>query len=168
MGVLSQEVSNVQNPALGAVLLWRFASGYGLGSKVNSPSPLPLLFIVLPIILHEETAVFIANTRRTSGLRAFVNKFAASNIARNDMILAIQDRSLKMRDLSLDSLRIAITSKLISVDTANGSVIPLSSTPLNTGVPESVKILLKNAEKLGYWCSEVSLYEISTILKVAF
>lgn len=39
------DVMYVQNPALGAVLLWRFTCGYY--SNENRPVPFPLLFVVL-------------------------------------------------------------------------------------------------------------------------
>lgn len=54
MTVLNRETKLIQNPALGSVLLWRFTTGYAEGSEVNSPTPLPLLFLVLPIALHQE------------------------------------------------------------------------------------------------------------------
>ena len=168
MTILNRETQSIQNPALGAMLLWRFTSGYAQGSKVSSPTPLPLLFIVLPIILHEETAHFIGSTLQKSGLRAFVNKFSDSSVSKNDLVLTIHKRSLMMRNLSIDSLKLAIASKLIALDPSKGVVIPLSLTPPKTGIPESIKPLLKEAEKLGFWCSEVSLHEVSVILKVGF
>lgn len=168
MGALSQETQIVQNPALGAMLLWRFTSGYELGSKAKSPVPFPLLFIVLPITLHQETAQLIASTRQASGLRAFVNKFSDSKVSKNDLILAINERAIKMRKLSMKSLTFAVASSLLAVDVGDGVVIPLSSTQPKAGVPKSVRTMLQCAERLGHWCSEVSLHEISVILKVRF
>jgi hypothetical protein len=94
MGALSQETQLVQNPALGAMLLWRFASGYERRSNIHSYAPLPLLFLVLPVTLHQETARFIASTRQASGLRAFVNKFSDSSVSKSDVLLAINDRAV--------------------------------------------------------------------------
>src|SRR5262245_43605485 len=51
MSVLSQEVWQVQNPAVGAVLLWRFVVGYQQARDDASSCPLPLVFIVLPTLL---------------------------------------------------------------------------------------------------------------------
>ncbi len=168
MSILSQETQNVQNPALGAMLLWRFATGYEQGSNTHNPTPIPLLFIVLPIILHEETASFIKSTRQPSGLRGFASKFSASSNAKNDLILSIQGRALRMRKLSTDSLRQAIASKLISTVTAKGMAIPLTLISPRSEIPKAVEELCKQAEKLGVWCSQVSLYEISVILKIGF
>ena len=60
MSLLSQEVHFTQNPALGAALLWRFSVGFNESHPVRGFAPLPLLFVVLPTILHQETAEQIA------------------------------------------------------------------------------------------------------------
>jgi len=168
MTILNQETRNIQNPALGAMLLWRFTTGYAEGSKVSSPTPLPLLFIVLPIMLHQETAEFVKSTRKTSGIRAFVAKFAEPKTSKNDLLLAIHERSINMRNLSMDSLRQAIVSKLILIDFTEGVAIPISKTQPKTDIPKSVSPLIRGAEKLGLWCSKISLYEVSVILRVGF
>lgn len=168
MGALSRETQIVQNPALGAMLLWRFASGFESGSRVSMPAPIPLLFIVLPITLHHETAELIASTRQASGLRSFIGKFSESRISKNDLILALNERAIRMRKLSMESLNLAISSSLIALDTERGLAIALSLTEPKTGVPKPVRTMLQCAERLGYWCSEVSLHEVSAILKVRF
>ena len=168
MTILNQETRNIQNPALGAMLLWRFTTGYAEGSKVSSPTPLPLLFIVLPIMLHQETAEFVKSTREKSGLRAFAAKFAEPQTSKNDLLLAIHERSIKMRNLSMNSLRQAIASKLILIDSTEGVAISISKTQPKTGIPQSVRSMIRGAEKLGSWCSELTLHEVSVILKVGF
>jgi len=39
MSALDREVNAVQNPALGAVVLWRFACGYQFASQLGEPAP---------------------------------------------------------------------------------------------------------------------------------
>ncbi len=168
MAVLDAEILNVQNSALGAALVWRFACGYREGSGSKDATPLPLLFIVLPITFHEETSQFIKSTRRNSGLRGFTAKFNLSRVARNDLLLSIQARSLQMRRLSLESIRMAISTSILSVERESGRAFPLSVTAPKVGIPKSVKVMLQNSEKLGFWCGQVSLHEISMILKVGF
>jgi len=168
MSNLSQETRNVQNPALGAMLLWRFTVGYEDASKVKASAPLPLLFIVLPIIFHQETSELIPTTFKSSGLRNYVNKFLESKISKSDLVYAIHDRAIRMRRLSLESLGLAAASKLLSIDKQNGSAFSLSSSPAKSGIPESVRTLLKSAEKLGFWCGSISIHEVSVILKIRF
>lgn len=168
MTVLSREVDIVQNPALGAALIWRFTCGYRDGCLHKDATPLPLLFIVLPITLHQETSQFISSTRRKSGLRGFANKFNDSKVAKNDLILSIHERAIQMRSLTLDSLRIAHSSNLLSIDKESATVFPLSLTLPKAGVPPSIRTMLQHVERLGFWCGQVSLHEVSIILKVRF
>ncbi|TKB82884.1 MAG: hypothetical protein E8D44_10315 [Nitrospira sp.] len=165
MNVLADEVRLVQNPALGAVLLWRFVSGYWEGHQQRSSTPLPLCFLVLPIVLHEQTAVFVKSTHKTSGLRAFATKFGESKISKQDLLLAIHERAKAFRELTLESLQLALSAKLVHLD-LNGEIFPLSRTRPQVGVPDTVKPLLKESEKLGYWFSQLTLHEIASILKV--
>jgi hypothetical protein len=168
MSVLSQETRNVQNPALGAMLLWRFTVGYEEASKVKAPAPLPLLFIVLPMIYHQETSELISSTLKASGLRNYVNKFLDTKTSKSDLVYSIHDRAIKMRGLSLESLGLATASKLLSVDQQNGAVFSLSTSSAKSGIPQSVQSLLKSAEKLGSWCGAISMHEVSVILKIRF
>lgn len=168
MRTLSQETERVQNPALGSMVLWRFTAGYERGSGKGMATPIPLLFLVLPIIFHEETARLLKGTQERSGLRYFAGKFSSSAVSASDLLLAIQKRALDMRQLTTESLAIALSSGLISIYCDTGRAVPLSSSPVRAGIPSSVNAMLKSAEKLGVWYSQISLHEISFILKVDF
>ena len=50
MRALSKEVYAIQNPALCAVLLWRFACAYNQHHPDRAHVPLLLFFIVLPMV----------------------------------------------------------------------------------------------------------------------
>lgn len=168
MNTLSKETRIIQNPALGAFLIWRFTVGYEQGSKNKDGTPLPLIFIVLPILLHPEISEFIMNTREASGLRAFAGKFASARVSKSDLLFAINKRAIKMRSLTMHSLNLALNARLAALAPENGIVIPLSNTPPKSGVPASITPLFKASEKLGVWCSQISLHEVSIILKVGF
>jgi hypothetical protein len=118
--------------------------------------------------MHEETAQFVTSTLEKSGLRTFADKFSNSANVKSDLLLAIHDRSLQMRELSMSSIRLGISSNLLLLDPGVGMAMPISETAPKSNIPSSIRPLLKGAEKLGVWCSAVSLYEISLILKVAF
>lgn len=158
----------MQNPALGALLLWRFAASYEIHSQTREPTPLPLLFFILPILFHEDTVAFIETTRISSGLRAFADKFSDSSNAKNDLLLSIQRRAVQMKGLTRDSLLHAFTSRLLTIAPEKGNVISLSTTEPRAGVPASVRGLSKQAAKLGAWCAKLSLHEISITLRIAF
>lgn len=167
MATLTQETRNVQNPALGAVLLWRFATGYSGHHKTSDHPPIPELFIVLPIIFHHETFEILKGTNRPSGLHGFADKFSRKAVGKSDVLLGIQSRALLWRKLTMESLHLSIATRLLTVSRSEATAIPLTTTS-SRGAPKSVKTLISNAEKLGEWCSELSLFEIGTILKVGF
>jgi hypothetical protein len=167
MGILSSEVRNIQNPALGAGLIWRFVCGYVAEHASSNPVPLPLIFLVLPTILHQQTESFIQGTQKSSGLRAFAAKFGAPKNCKQDLLLTINIRMLTLKNLSLESLRIALATRLIHLET-DATVIPLSKTKAIAGIPNDIRTMMNNAEKLGAWCAPLTVHEIATTLKVRF
>jgi hypothetical protein len=162
--MLAREVQNVQNPALGAALVWRFCCGYVEAHRINASPPLPLLFLVLPIILHQATSEFVKRTYKSSGLRAFAAKFGDSSVSKQDLLLQIQERSIRWRKLSLQSIELAVAGKLVTFEDT-GEVIPLSRTKAR-GLSDEVKQLMDLAEKLGAWFGELTVHEVVTTLKV--
>lgn len=162
MTAILNEVQAMQNPALGATLLWRFACGFAPESSPNG-TPLPLAFMVLPLAFHARSLEEVAGTQAASGLRKFEEKFAD----RGDVLLSIQPRMLAMRDLSLRSLRIAIRTGLVTLVPKEAVLWPRSrSAP--PAEAKAVSDILKSVEKLGSWCREVSLFEVAGLLKVEF
>lgn len=164
MTMLAREAQNVQNPALGATILWRFCCAYSASHPTNDPPALPVLFVILPIVLHQATTELLRRTRPSSGLRAFAAKFGDSTISKQDLLLQIHDRSLRWKALTLQSLQLAAAGRLVHL-TDSGDVVPLSKTKAR-GLPEDVKLLLADAEKLGAWCGLLTLHEVTTTLKV--
>lgn len=161
---LAREAQNIQNPALGAALLWRFSCGYVEAHPGGDPPRLPLLFVVLPIVLHQATVELLRRTRPSSGLRAFAAKFGDSQVSKQDLLLQVHDRAVRWRPLSLESIELAAAGRLIQLS-EGGEVIPLSRTKAR-GLPDEVKQLMADAEKLGAWCGQLTLHEVTTTLKV--
>jgi len=163
---LNREVAAVQNPGLGALLLWRSASGYSQVHERAEDIPLPLLFLVLPIVLHQETTALLAATQKASGLRKFVEKFQLAAHSKTDLLLAIGPRAHAMRRLTAHSLGIAILSHLLVIDPSTATAVAVSTTPAIAGIPTSVRPMLNAAEKLGNWFADLTLYEIALLLQV--
>jgi Family of unknown function (DUF6521) len=130
--------------------------------------PIPLLFLVLPIVLHKQTAELLSSTQERSGLRKFTEKFQTSAQSKTDLLLALGPRATIMRQLSQDSLQIALAKSLVALDIESAGVFPLSMTEPMAGVPVSVRPLLLGGEKLGKWFAQVSLYEAGLLLQVPF
>ncbi len=156
------DIYAVQNPALGAVVIWRFVCGYY--SVDTSMVPFPLLFIVLPIIYNEELRDVIKSTRASSGLSKVSEKLIQKKI--NDSLYAINTVANELKLTSLQAIGIANDTKLISVDIPNAYVFPVMTTKAPEGRSIEVKTMYTTAERLGQWCAELPLAEICRRLKV--
>ncbi|MDF9845502.1 MULTISPECIES: three component ABC system middle component [unclassified Paenibacillus] len=165
MSQLNKEIQHVQNPAFGAYIIWNFVRGYY--SNNSSFVPFPLLFVVLPIIFREDMVEQINGTQKASGLRQFSNKFLSTKVLKNDVISQIHISSSNMKNLTLNSIRVSIYASLISLDYENALALPISMTE-RKNEPKNILKLGKASEKLGYWCSQLTLHEVSQIMKVRF
>lgn len=157
------EAAHMQNTALGATALWRFVCGYQASAGAQSGVPLPLCFVVLPCVFHTRTSEAIQSTNVSSGLR----KFEEKHLGNQDLLLSIHSRVLAMREVSLNSLRLAILQHLVILVPEVALVYPTSRSQVRA-MPLSVKPILASAEKLGKWCGRLTLLEVSSILKVEF
>ena len=167
MEVLNYEIKNVQNPALGAIILWKFTVGWEQENPSTSPQ-LPVLFIVLPIVFHESTDCLLHGTMIKTGLRGFASKFSKNVNVKADLLLSINDRALVMRELTLHSLSLSIGTGLISLNIKSCMVHAISTAYPKTTIPTSILPLLNDANQLGRLCSSLTLMEIASILKVRF
>lgn len=163
MNKVDREIYLVQNPSLGAAILWRFVCGYYEQEK--KPAPLPLLFLVLPIIFRQDLCEVIKSTRKGSGLSKVSEKLFSGR--RNDQLYCVHNAAERYKETSLSSLGISVAAKLLVIDPKTALIFPLTQTN-KKGIATATKNLLDAAEKLGSWCSELTLHEISTLLKVRF
>jgi len=152
-------VETVQNPAFGSVLLWQFGFGYQRESIDRLPS-FELLFLVLPIILHARSLAHVTSTLVGSGLGKFVEKLSES---REDL-LAIHDRALAMRLLTLQSIGMGVTTGLLSLNYESASV--RANDEKLPKAPERTKRHIAGAEKLGAWFARVPIGQTFSILQV--
>lgn len=164
MDELNREIYLVQNPAIGAAILWRFVCGYYDADNNSREIPIPLLFIVLPIIFREDLREVIESTYKSSGLQKVSEKLFATK--RTDLLCSLQDSAEQYKYITLSAINIAIGAKLISISCKTALVMPIQVKSSKLTI--SSEKLLKSSEKLGVWCSALSLHEISTLLKVRF
>ena len=158
------EIEKIQNPALGAIVLWRFIDIYNENKIEYNKKLLELVFIVLPIVFNEEISNYIISTRKMSGLNKVIEKMMKDK--KVDYIYQINDNIKNMKELTIESLQIAIASRLISVN----KKLELQSI-YNKNLPRNykkTKRFIDISEKLGYWLSELNKYEREKILKVRF
>ncbi|MBB3315927.1 hypothetical protein FHT77_001792 [Rhizobium sp. BK181] len=152
-------IAQVQNPAFGAALIWKFVRGYE-HEKPGSMPVLQLLFLVLPIILHRLTMEKVKSTNQSSGLAKFVEKLGDER----ELLFSIHDRALGLRGLTLDSISTGIVTRLLSIDYDLGTVHGNEASFRNT--PERLKHHLSSAEKLGRWSARLPSGHVFSLLKV--
>lgn len=167
MTTLGLESRLVQNPALGAVVLWRFVHKYTEAHALRAATPFCLCALVLPMVWHAETAENIVSTREASGLRAFSDKFSDTRDSKRDTLLALHDRTARWQDKTMNSLRVAMGCGLLRFNGAGGLVAgDIAWQPAKH--PQTVRVQANVAEKLGAWFAALSLLEIAAILRVRF
>jgi len=164
MSNLNREVMYVQNPAIGAALLWRFVCGYYTNN--NHPVPFPLLFIVLPIVFRQDLCKVIKSTQKASGLSKVSEKLFMNR--ENDTIHFVNNTAIQMRGLTLEAFNIAVEANLLSMIVESANVFPLVTTSSKYVAKGDSKDMMNAAEKLGIWCSELTILEITKWLKVRF
>ena len=154
----------IQNPALGAYAIWQFALGHQTDD--GRPPTFPLAFLVLPLVLHRRTLDVIGSTRKTSGLALFAAKLGEEH----ENLVAVHERALLLRALTLQSIAMGASARLLTVDYVGATIRanalePKVKKPI---LPERTKDIAPAAEKLGYWFSKVSLLQVATALRVEF
>jgi hypothetical protein len=158
------ELNLVQNPALGAYVLWQFGLGYQ--SYDGEAAKLPAVFLILPIILHRPTLEVVSSTQKGSGLVLFAAKLAD----REEDLLAIHTRALLLRRLTLRSVGFAINAGIatLNYEAATMRANSLAHKSRRPRVPERLRALSNGAEKVGYWFAKMGLPQIASTLKVEF
>jgi hypothetical protein len=158
------ELEIVQNPALGAYAVWHFGLGYQTESERSSP--IPLAFLILPLLLHRPTLDMISSTQKRSGLTLFAAKLAEN---REDL-LAVDGRARMLRMLTLRSIGFAVNSGLATINYSDATFRANTLAPRTPkpSLPERIRGFSGAADKIGCWFAPLSLSQISSTLRVGF
>lgn len=154
------ELDIVYNPSLGAYLIWRTCGGFfgeaGLGM------PLPFAFLALPLALHSQTRRIGASTNNSSGLSLFAAKLGLHQ----EDLLAVHERALSLRELTLASIAVATASGLIAINLESALLLPFQ-----TKIPTQPEVVVKMGvvcEKFGAWFARIPPEQVASILRVSF
>lgn len=152
-------VALVQNPAFGSLLLWNFGRGYQ-AEDVGGLPVLSSLFLALPLVLHGPTMRVIKSTNQSSGLAKFVSKLGEER----ERLVAVHDRALAMRALTLESVAAGISAKLLRVDYDTATVRANEAKP--PAAPDRLKHHVASAEKVGRWFARLPPNQVFSLLQV--
>ncbi|WNH54491.1 three component ABC system middle component [Stenotrophomonas oahuensis] len=150
----------IYNPSLGSFLFWRAASGYF--SECGRGLPVALAFTVLPIALHDQSRRVLFGTKLPSGLTLFAAKLGVEQ----ESLLAIHNRTLALRSLSLASLTAGVMSEMLILDSTSATILSMSSAPPQLS-PNMQKLGL-GCEKLGVWFARIPIEQVASTLRVSF
>ena len=152
-------VEIVQNPAFGAQILWNFGRGYQAAAVGELPQ-LPLFFLVLPLVLHGPTLQEIRSTNLRSGLTKLVSKLAEHR----ELLVAVHDRAVAFRDLSLQSIGSGIATGLLRLDYESALVRSNDAKPPTP--PQRLRFHISSSEKVGRWFARLPAGQIFSLLQV--
>lgn len=152
-------VTLVQNSALNSILLWKFGRAYQDESIGDQPI-LTLLFVVLPIVLHGPTLRVVSSTNQSSGLAKFTTKLAEER----EQLLAVHERALSMREMTLQAISTGLSCKLIKVDYDFALVRSNDLKPPAT--VQRLKPYIAASDKLGKWFARLPSHQVFSLLKV--
>lgn len=153
------EIERVQNPALGAMLIWEY--GLSFQENISSDSSHYLLsFLILPLCLHRPTVDLLKRTYASSGLGKFCEKLADER----EELFAIHERTEKLKRLTLSSLAYGERAGLLSIDYENAKM--RSHEVARPKIPERIRDHTNGAAKLGAWFSALTPVEIFHALRV--
>lgn len=158
------EAEIIQNPALGAFALWKFGLAYQ--AREGNQVIFPLAFLLLPLVLHSPTIEIVVGTNKTSGLALFAGKLGE----KREDLLAVHERALTLRHLTLESIIFGEQTKLLSIDVMRGT-LRANTIEGNTKppiLPERIKWLSPSCEKLGHWFAGLTDQQVASTLNVEF
>jgi hypothetical protein len=107
----------------------------------------------------------ISSTQRASGLALFAAKLGQER----ENLLAVHERALALRRLTLQSIGVGVGERLLSLDYVSATVRANSESGVRKPIlPERIRGFSGAAEKVGYWFSKTGLQQTASTLAVEF
>lgn len=156
----NNEIYVIQNPAIGAVIIWEFLCGYG-STLYNDK--FELLFIIIPVILNQEFRNYIISTQKKSGFSKVIEKIMRDK--KSDIVYQIENNINQMKELTLESIQIGMLTNLFCMDNELNVKSIKNKKP---DISKDTSEILEASKKLGIWMSELTKNEIEKMLKVRF
>ncbi len=153
------EFEIIQNTPLAALALWKFCISYYNNTERKYGPSIPIIMVVLPLVFNKMIAKSIYSKHKTGGLYRALSE-------NRDLPVDLQQRMQSMKDQTFRGINFAFAADLIEYDHRNVQIIPKKMTFSFRSDSDEIKQIMSAAERLGYWFSDISLDQISTLLKV--
>jgi hypothetical protein len=152
----------VQNPGLGAEVLWHAVNEAYEEKNRTGGMPLFMAFIVLPLTFHRRSANALASKAKPGALY----KAVASD---REIRVGLQQRMEALSERTLQSLSVAFSTGLLLLDSEESpQLIPGRKSPPVAHATEEVKTILAAAKRVGQATAELASAQIATHLNIRF
>ena len=152
----------VQNELLAAEAIWHAVmEGFEIRQRTVGV-PLPLAFLILPLVFHRRTALALSTKTQPGALyKALVQE--------PEITVGLQERMQAMSDRTLRSLAVAFDTELLALDIEGShNLFPVRKTPPVSHVTDDVKTIMNAAKRVGQALGEMTASQVLTHLNVRF
>ncbi|CAI0900324.1 three component ABC system middle component [Serratia proteamaculans] len=159
----------INNPSLGAYLLWVFCKKYQDRQEVKKGVPPAYLFCILTLLFDEDIRKTIASTQVAKGLRFSLAKLEKSKSNKTDILFSISKKIKLNKERSFESILVGLYYGILILNKDTGYIFSIASDKLNIfNHPQEMNEIIISAEKLGCWFSNHDALEIQEILRIKF
>ncbi|MBI6150815.1 hypothetical protein JEP92_01820 [Serratia surfactantfaciens] len=159
----------INNPSLGAYLLWIFCKKHQDYQEEKQGVPPAYLFCILALLFDEDIRKAIASTQIAKGLRFSLAKLEKSRSNKTDILYSISKKIKLNKERSLESILVGLYYGIITINKDSGYIVSIPPDKLNIfNHPQEMNDIIIGAEKLGYWFSKHNALEIQEILRIKF
>jgi len=152
----------IQNTGLAAEAIWQATLEAYVASGRVEGIPLPLVFLVLPMVFHRRTALVLASKTQPGAL------YKALSDDR-EITIGLQARMQSMADRTLHALSIGFQSGLLQLDEDHRRhLLPGRKTAPVSHVTEEVKTIFGAAKRVGHALIEMSPIQLAAHLNIRF
>ena len=159
----------INNPSLGAYLLWAFCKKYQDHQEKRQDVPPAYLFCILTLLFDEDIRKVIASTQAAKGLRFSLAKLERTTSNKTDILYSISRKIELNKERSFESILVGLYYGILNINKDTGYIFSIVSSNVNRfAPPQELNDIIASAEKLGYWFSKHDALEIQEILRIKF
>jgi hypothetical protein len=152
----------IQNTGLAAEAIWHAVNEAYEAKGRAEGVPLPLVFLVLPLVFHQRSAAALASKTQPGALY----KALADD---REITVGLQARMQAMAERTFQALSIAFESNLLRLDTdPQRQLVPGRRTAPVAHVTEEVRIIQNAAKRVGQSLSEMNTVQLALHLNIRF
>jgi len=142
--IIAHDVFAESNPAFGTFALVGFCQHH-IAASYEAP-PLCLAYLALPIAMSEDLAHTFDETRATTGLLSWLNRYP-------DIRLKLGDRFDCSKETVSSTIRFALSTKALTLGKYGAIELGCNMPKMKpvADLPTNSKKVVKRAERLGIW-----------------